>query len=104
MGAGAPPSVERTADEWLAEVKRLEQEGELLRAYDVAAHGLAQHPGDLPLKHRAVLCLASTGATHQAKELFAALGLAGAAEPSSPALRMNLATLEARLLQDEALG
>ena len=40
MGADAPPSVRRTAAEWLADVMRLERDGELFRAYDIARQAL----------------------------------------------------------------
>ena len=67
----------QTRDEWIAEVRRSEREGELFRAYDLARQGLSVFPDDLRLKHRAVLCLASTGARQQAAQLFGELGLAG---------------------------
>jgi hypothetical protein len=68
MADNAPRLSSKTLEEWLAEVNRCEREGELFRAYDVATQGLIEHPNALALKHRAVLCLASTGATHQAVE------------------------------------
>jgi len=72
--AGIPVGSRSPAD-WLLETKRYEREGELLQAYDIARQGLAKHPSDLALKHRAVLCLASTQATTQAAELFTKLEL-----------------------------
>src|SRR5713226_7666013 len=65
----------RTAGEWLAAARRYEREGELFQAYDIAMQGLARFPRDLPLKHRAVSCLASIQATAQATELSEKLGL-----------------------------
>ena len=62
-------------EEWLTEVRRCEREGELFRAFDLARQGLAWFPEDLKLKHRAVLCLASSGATRQALDLMDRLGL-----------------------------
>ena len=89
------------------EIKRYEREGELLQAYDTARQGLAKYPNDIALKHRAVLCLASTQATSQAAELFTKLeldlpGNELAALP--PGLRMDIPCLNARLRKDEALA
>jgi hypothetical protein len=89
--AVAPPA------EWLARVRALEGRGELLAAYDVAQQGLAAHPEDLPLKHRAVLVLAKSGATLRAREELERLGLVGHAEA-------DVAALEARLAKDAALA
>ena len=50
----------KSPEEWLAEVNRCERDGELFRAYDIAMRGLSEYPDALALKHRAVLCLAST--------------------------------------------
>jgi hypothetical protein len=95
----------KSLDAWLAEVNRYERQGELFRAYDIAIQGLTEHPDALALKHRAVLCLASTGATRQAAAKFAALGLdCTAATASSRRLRMDIASLRARLSKDEALA
>jgi len=105
MADNAPRLSSKTLEEWLAEVNRCEREGELFRAYDVAMQGLIEHPNAPALKHRVVLCLASTGATHQAVERFTALGLDGAAVLApSRRLRMDLATLKARLVKDGALA
>lgn len=95
----------RTPEKWLAEVQQYEHDGELFRAYDIAMQGLSEYPDALALKHRAVLCLASTGATDQAAAKFAALGLndAGATAPSRR-LRMDIASLKARIAKDEALA
>jgi class 3 adenylate cyclase len=98
----------KTATEWLAEVRRCESEAELFRAYDLAWQGLEEYPEDAPLKHRAVLCLASTGASARAAEEFQRLNLgpfAGDAPPDAPsALVYDIASLEARLLKDEAVA
>jgi class 3 adenylate cyclase len=101
------PVRSRSPADWLLEIKRYEREGELLQAYDTARQGLAKYPNDLALKHRAVLCLASTQATLQAEELFTKfeLGLSDselAALP--PGLRMDIPCLNARLRKDEALA
>src|SRR5262245_15105984 len=86
-----------TASEWLASVKAAERDGEFFRAYDTARQGLAQHPDDLSLRHRAVLALARSGASEQARALYRELGLAGRHETDIP-------ELEARLLKDVALA
>ena len=104
--AGIPVGSRSPAD-WLLETKRYEREGELLQAYDIARQGLAKHPSDLALKHRAVLCLASTQATTQAAELFTKLELDlpdSDLAPLPPGLRMDIPCLKARLLKDEALA
>ncbi|MBV9554170.1 MAG: adenylate/guanylate cyclase domain-containing protein [Alphaproteobacteria bacterium] len=93
----------KSAAAWLAEVKRHEREGDLFRAYDLAMQGLGRHPRDVALKHRAVVCLASTRATGQASELFTRLGL-GSQEAIPPELRLEVACLEARLRKDTALA
>ena len=49
------------AADWLARVRGHEARGELLLAYDTALQGLAEHPDDLWLAHRAVLNLAKAG-------------------------------------------
>jgi len=104
MADNAPRLSSKTLEEWLAEANRCEREGELFRAYDVAMQGLIEHPNSPALKHRAVLCLASTGATRQAVERFTALELDGAATTApSRSLRMDVATLKARLVKDGAL-
>jgi class 3 adenylate cyclase len=93
------------AAHWLAEARRHEHSGELFRAYDVARQGLAHFPDDLALKHRAVLCLASTGATRQAVEELARLGLDPVPDISpATGLGLDIAALKPRLLKDAALA
>ncbi|HEY0522338.1 MAG TPA: adenylate/guanylate cyclase domain-containing protein [Stellaceae bacterium] len=98
---------QRSVSEWLSLVRAEEREGELFRAYDLAMQGVAQHPSDLTLKHRAVLCLAATGATPQAKAKYAELGLEQVSEAAFAEVPrrvvMDVATLRARLAKDEAL-
>ncbi len=48
----------------------------LLRAYDAAASGLEEYPGDKWLQHRAVLALARSDATETAVARYAKFGLA----------------------------
>jgi class 3 adenylate cyclase len=90
-------SPQHSAHEWLALVKAAERDGEFFQAYDTAQQGLAEHPDDLPLRHRAVLALARSGATSQAQALYRELGLEGLQETDIP-------ELEARLLKDVALA
>jgi len=86
----------RTAEEWLEAVRREERRGELLSAFDLAQRGLTEHPEDLPLKHRAVLVLARTGATDEAATRFAAYGLDRIPDE-------EIAALGARIAKDFAL-
>jgi hypothetical protein len=57
--------VSRGPDEWLEAVREEERRGELLAAFDLAERGLTDYPGDVRLKHRAVLALARAGATER---------------------------------------
>jgi class 3 adenylate cyclase len=94
----------RTSADWLALVKEYESAGDLFRAYDLARHALKRFPDDLRLKHRAVLCLASTGATQKAAEELARLALDPLPAISlSDSLGLDIATLKPRLLKDAAL-
>jgi len=65
----------RSSQAWLEAVKREERRGELLAAFDLAERGLAEHPGQLSLEHRAVLALARAGATDEAASRFSEYGL-----------------------------
>src|SRR5579872_4507141 len=101
---GVEPAAQTPGD-WLALVRRCEREGELFRAYDLAQQGLASFPDDLRLKHRAVLCLASTGARQQAGQLYDALGLDRHGDIwLTTSLGLDIAALRPRLLKDEALA
>lgn len=95
----------QTPEEWVAAVRGCEREGELFRAYDLARQGLAAFPDDLRLKHRAVLCLASTGARKEAAQLFDRLGFEGHGDLRlTTSLGLDIAALRPRLLKDEALA
>jgi tetratricopeptide (TPR) repeat protein len=76
---------------WLDAVRREERRGELLTAFDLAERGLAQHPDDVALKHRAVLALARTGATEEAARRFDRYGLSASSEEDVSALRARIA-------------
>lgn len=82
---------------WLDATKEAERRGELLSAVDVAEQGLAEHPEELPLKHRAVLALARAGATEEAARRFERYGLAKSKDE-------DIAALGARIAKDTALG
>lgn len=104
MTAEAPMRLPESPQEWLSEVRRCERGGELFHAYDLAMQGIEAFPESAALKHRAVLCLASTGATAQAAAQFERL-FDGTAAPSLPAaLALDIATLRARLLKDMAFA
>jgi hypothetical protein len=97
------PMTPRSADDWLAEAKRFRDDVELFRAYDVARRGLKQHPDDPRLKHLAVLCLASSGATQQADEAYDKFELATQrARPLQ--LAIDIKCLPPRLAKDRALA
>jgi class 3 adenylate cyclase len=97
-----------SAAEWLNLAKAQERDGELFEAYDLAMQGHAQHPDDWALKHRAVLCLASTGATDQARELAERLGITKLGPEERAAipqrLALDLQTIVPRLDRDAALA
>jgi Adenylate and Guanylate cyclase catalytic domain len=82
---------------WLDAVRREERRGELLTAFDLAERGLAQHPDDVALKHRAVLALARTGATEEAARRFERYGLSTVSEE-------DVSALQARIAKDAALA
>ena len=93
--AGAPEP--HSTLQWLEAVKLEERRGELLTAFDLAERGLAEHPDDLWLKHRAVLALARAGATVEAARRFEEYGLAGVQDE-------DIAALHARIFKDLALA
>jgi hypothetical protein len=93
----AVPPAPHSAAEWLEAVKLEERRGELLTAFDLAERGLAEHPDDLLLKHRAVLALARAGATEEAARRFEAYGLGGVGDE-------DVAALHARIFKDLALA
>ena len=82
---------------WLEAVEAQERRGELLAAFDLAERGLAQHPRDLRLEHRAVLALARAGATGEAARRFDEYQLARSDDE-------DVASLKARIAKDEALA
>ena len=91
------PTVGRNEADWYALVREAERAGEAFRAFDIARRGLGEHPESTTLKHRAVLALARSGATRQARQWFVSLGLEGRSE-------RGLRELDARLDKDLALA
>ncbi|MGN6170924.1 MAG: tetratricopeptide repeat-containing protein [Solirubrobacteraceae bacterium] len=90
------PARTRASAKWHDAVKSEERRGELLSAFDLAQQGLAEHPDDLWLKHRAVLALARAGATDEAARRLDEYGLAGIPDE-------DVAALKARIAKDLAL-
>lgn len=70
----------------------------MLLAVDLAERGLAEHPDDLWLRHRAVLCLARSGSSDEAAARFERYGLGARCEAE------DVASLRARLAKDRALA
>jgi tetratricopeptide (TPR) repeat protein len=102
VSSGAEPSQDgeaepRTAAEWLEAVRYAERRGELLAAFDLAERGIARHPDDVWLKHRAVLALARAGSTEEASRRFDEYGLAEIETE-------DIAALRARIAKDVALA
>jgi hypothetical protein len=93
-----PPGVAatQTAAQWLDAVRLEERRGELLTAFDLAERGLAEHPDNIALKHRAVLALARAGATEEAERRFEQYALASVEDE-------DVASLRARIAKDLAL-
>ena len=92
----------RGPEGWLEAVKAQERRGELLAAFDLAERGLAEHPGDVRLKHRAVLALARAGATEEASKRFRLYGLEAVDDQEVAALRARIAKDRALSSEDEA--
>jgi Tetratricopeptide Repeats-Sensor/Adenylate and Guanylate cyclase catalytic domain len=82
---------------WVERVRDAERRGELLAAFDLAERGLAEHPEDLWLRHRAVLALARAGSTDEAQRRFTAYGLASVDDE-------DVQALSARIAKDVALS
>ena len=98
MGPTFDESAGGTAAEWLEAAKEAERRGELLLAVDLAERGLAEHPGDLWLAHRAVLAMARSGSTGEAVQRLGEYGLDDVEDEE------DIAALGARLAKDLALA
>ena len=93
------------AERWLATAKVHAQAGDQLLAYDVCVQGLEENPEDPALKHAAVLALARSGATLQARQLYRELALHTVPRNAvSRALQIDIAALDARITKDLALA
>jgi tetratricopeptide (TPR) repeat protein len=84
------PAAERV-NAWHDAVRAAERRGELLEAVDVAERGLADHPDDVWLRHRAVLALARAGSTAEAERRYAEYGLGDVHDEDAEALRARIA-------------
>jgi len=90
---------------WLATAKAHAQAGDQLLAYDVCVQGLEENPDDPALKHAAVLALARSGATAQARRRYEELGLDAVSRDAVPrSLYVDIAALDARIAKDLALA
>ncbi len=90
---------------WLATAKAHAQAGDQLLAYDVCVQGLEENPDDPALKHAAVLALARSGATAQARRRYGELGLDAVSRAAvSRSLYIDIAALDARIAKDLALA
>lgn len=99
MGDSKPAADRHQAGYWLQLAKGHQRQGELLRAYDAATKGLARHPGEVWLQHRAVLALARAGATRMALKRYEGFALDRRACEHE-----DLASLRPRLTKDLALA
>jgi hypothetical protein len=85
------------AEHWQARALQAQRGGDFLATYDAAMRGIAAHPESVTLRQRAILALASTGATARARAMLRELGLEGR-EPD------EIVALEARLAKEHALS
>jgi tetratricopeptide (TPR) repeat protein len=92
---GEPDPGPADAAEWLDAVREAERRGELLLAVDLAERGLREHPDDPWLCHRAVLCLARSGSTDEARRRFDLSGLAEFDDEDTAALGARIAKARA---------
>ena len=99
VSESSPPSTSTAATGWLAEVRDAERRGELLAAVDLAERGLAEHPDDLRLRHRAVLCLARSGSTEEATRRFESYRLFELEDADE-----DVGSLGARIAKDRAMA
>lgn len=82
----------------VSRIDRLRHGGDLFAAYDLAMQAVQDGADDPAIRHRAVLCLARSGALHQAVKLFDELALDGLIPGDA-----EIAALSARLTKDRAL-
>ena len=97
------PRFARRLEDWHEDIRFAFSRGELLQAYDLADRALEVFPADVRLRHAAVLALARTGATRQARARYDAFRL-GDNIDADPALLLDVAALDARIAKDLALS
>jgi len=90
------PTPDTPLTDWLARIQDAERAGDMILAYDHSCQALAQYPGDLQLRYRAVLNLARAGGHGQAETLYREFRLAEADDE-------RISSLGARLLRERAL-
>jgi class 3 adenylate cyclase len=92
----------RTIGQWRDDIQHAIGRGELLEAYDLAERALAEHPDDPHLRWAAVLVLARSGATRQARDRYNRFKLNEVTD-SDHSFLTDVASLDARIAKDEAL-
>jgi class 3 adenylate cyclase len=92
----------RTIEEWRDNIRHAIGRSELLEAYDLAERALAEYPDDPHLRWAAVLVLARSGATRQARDRYNRFKM-NEVTNGDHAFLTDLASLDARIAKDEAL-
>jgi hypothetical protein len=96
-----PPT--RPVEGWSATIDAAGQLGDHLGAIDLATCGLQEHPESLQLEYKRLLAFANIGANHEAERRLHALRQSCRLDSiADSALRIDFATLAARLLKDRA--
>jgi class 3 adenylate cyclase/tetratricopeptide (TPR) repeat protein len=94
----------RPLEQWRDEIQHAIGRGELLEAYDLAEHALAEYPDDPHLRWAAVLVLARSGATQQARSRYNRFKLNEIVDSrANDSFLTDVASLDARIAKDEAL-
>jgi len=100
-GPSTPPVSGATG--WLALIAVARDQGDHLRAYDLASQALESVPQDLAVEYQAILALARLGALGAARSRYAAVEAAGRLEGLADAfLASEFAALAGRLWKDLA--
>lgn len=98
----SPPS--KSVGAWISEIHDANARGELLQAFDLADRALEEYPDDSVLRYNAVLALARTGATRQARARYDRFKLGDLiADRPADAFTIDVAALDARIAKDQAL-
>lgn len=94
----------KPAGAWISEIHDANARGELLQAFDLAERALEDFPDDAFLLYNAVLALARTGATRQARTRYDRFRLGDLiADRQTDPFLTDVAALDARIAKDEAL-